>query len=356
MSTGSLQIDFGSVDSTLFTVCILTVLLLIAIYRKADANWWTPFFHGLVVTTVTIIFGACGLSDKYTVPGLFITLSTVAGYYLFSVSAYCFRTARRASRLRKVWVSIPAERRRKKPHWPWTPFNEDWYETAHSRLISMADKAQMAEGLEILAALTEEHLATLSRKRIQCAYKDEYDILRDGDWPKHAKYFIKEVALPALEAEGLTKQPPLKAMLELINEIVPATEQLDDQAHEIQLNEHTSGTDYEMFVARMLEAADWQISLTPVTGDHGADIIASKGAFRVALQCKYYSQPVGNGSVQEAYSAKGFYRCEVGAVVSNASFTKAARTAATSLNIPLLHHDDVVEALERLKTPAQGRA
>lgn len=354
MSTSSLQINFGPNEPTIFAIYILAAILLIAIYRKIYAEWWTPFVHGIFAAISIIIASACGLSEKYTIPAIIITISTAVGYYLFSISAYALNVVRRSMRLNRLWSAIPRDQRRKKPHWPWTAFNEDWYETAHSNLGVMVERSQIVEGLTLVADLTEEHLITLTRKRSQFAYKDEYDILRDGDWPKHAKYFIKEVALPALEAHGLTVKPPLKAMLDLINDIVPATTPLDGQSNEVVLNEHTSGTDYEIFVARILGEADWQVSMTPATGDHGADIIATKGTFRAALQCKYYSQPVGNGSVQEAYSAKGFYRCDVGAVVSNASFTKAARTAATSLHVPLLHHDDLVEALEKLRMPAQG--
>lgn len=356
MSTGSLQINFGLIEPTILAIYILAAILLITIYRKTDAEWWTPFVHGILFLIVTIIAGACGLSDKYAIPAVLITVSTVVGYYFFSISAYVFNVVRRSMRLNRIWSAIPRDQRRRKPHWPWTSFNEGWYETAHSNLCVMLERAQITEGLTLFAELIEEHLITLSRKRSQCSFKDEYDILRDGDWPKHAKYFIKAVAIPALEAHGLAVLPPLKAMLELMNDIVPATAPLDDQQSEAQLHEHSTGPDYENYVARILEEADWQVSMTPATGDHGADIIATKGTFRAALQCKYYSQPVGNGSVQEAYSAKGFYRCDVGAVVSNASFTKAARTAATSLNVPLLHHDDLVEALEKLRMPAQGLA
>jgi restriction system protein len=352
MSTGSLQINLGLFEPTLLALYVLAAILLIALYRKTDAQWWTPFVHGIFFAIVTIIAGACGVSDKYTNPALFITLCTVVGYYVFSISAYVFNVVRRSMRMNRLWSAIPRDQRRRKPHWPWTPFNEAWYDTAHSTLGEMLQNAQITEGLALLEELTEEHLITLSRKRIQCAYKDEYEILRDGDWPKHAKYFIKAVAIPAMEAHGLTVHPPLKAMLELLNDIVPATASLDDQTTETQLHEHSTGSDYEMHVARILEEADWQAKMTPVTGDHGADIIAIKGSFQAAIQCKYYSQPVGNGSVQEAYSAKGFYRCDVGAVVSNASFTKAARTAATSLNVPLLHHDDLVETLEKLRMHA----
>ena len=72
------------------------------------------------------------------------------------------------------------------------------------------------------------------------------------------------------------------------------------------------------------------------------------GEVRVAIQCKKYGSPVGNKSVQEAYSAKAFYECDHAAVVTNSTFTKSARQAADSMGVLLLHHEELGDALEPL--------
>ncbi len=86
---------------------------------------------------------------------------------------------------------------------------------------------------------------------------------------------------------------------------------------------------------------------TPVTGDQGADLIVANEGNQViiVIQCKFYSKPVGNKAVQEAYAAKGFQQADYAAVVSNAAFTPSARQLASTNGIFLLHHDD----LSRLK-------
>ena len=61
----------------------------------------------------------------------------------------------------------------------------------------------------------------------------------------------------------------------------------------------------------------------------------------MVVQCKLYSQPVGNKAVQEAFAAKNFQGCDVAVVVSNASYTQSARQIASTTGVLLLHHDEL---------------
>ena len=54
-----------------------------------------------------------------------------------------------------------------------------------------------------------------------------------------------------------------------------------------------------------------------------------------------YGQPVGNKAVQEVFSAKGYYECDLAAVVTNSSFTKSAMQLASSLDVHLLHDSEI---------------
>lgn len=47
--------------------------------------------------------------------------------------------------------------------------------------------------------------------------------------------------------------------------------------------------------------------------------------------------------MQEVYSAKDIYDCELAAVVTNNTFTPAAREAAEKLGVFLLHHEAIPE-------------
>jgi restriction system protein len=81
--------------------------------------------------------------------------------------------------------------------------------------------------------------------------------------------------------------------------------------------------------------------MTKGSGDQGADVIAEKGGIRVVVQCKWYSQPVGNAAVQEAYAAKAHERTDYAFVVTNNAYTKSAKQLAASTGVGLLHANDL---------------
>jgi restriction system protein len=68
---------------------------------------------------------------------------------------------------------------------------------------------------------------------------------------------------------------------------------------------------------------------------------------RVVLQCKLYSQPVGNKAVQEVVAARNFERARFGVVVSNNSYTTPAQTLASANGVHLIHHRELA-GLENL--------
>ena len=115
-----------------------------------------------------------------------------------------------------------------------------------------------------------------------------------------------------------------------------------------------SGEHYETLCRDLLLAQGWHVDTTPVTGDQGADLIADARGCRVVIQCKFYSRPVGNKAVQEAHAALGFHAGARAAVVSNASFTRAARQLADANGVLLLHHHQLAD-LSRLVLPAGAR-
>lgn len=103
----------------------------------------------------------------------------------------------------------------------------------------------------------------------------------------------------------------------------------------------TNPYEYEYSVAKELSAHGWTTRVTNGSGDQGVDIVATKGDLKMVVQCKLYSQPVGNSAVQEIYSAKGFERADIAIVVTNNSFTKSAKQLANSLQVILLHHNQI---------------
>lgn len=131
--------------------------------------------------------------------------------------------------------------------------------------------------------------------------------------------------------------------------------QLFTEYHELQkskvrtINEINllSGTEFETYVARILQQNGWQVGATPATGDQGADLIASKGNRKIAIQVKRYTASVGNSAVQEVVGAVRFYGANEGCVITNSSFTPSARSLAQKNDIRLIEGSNL-DKLEML--------
>jgi restriction system protein len=91
-----------------------------------------------------------------------------------------------------------------------------------------------------------------------------------------------------------------------------------------------SGTEFEEFVAAQLRIAGYTVTPTGGTGDYGVDLIAKKDGVRMAVQCKRLAKAVGVAAVQQVVSGALQHGCNRTVVVTNQSFTKAARQLATT--------------------------
>ncbi len=89
-----------------------------------------------------------------------------------------------------------------------------------------------------------------------------------------------------------------------------------------------SGTEFEEFVAAQLRIAGYAVTPTASTGDYGVDLIARKGGARMAVQCKRLAKAVGVAAVQQVVSGALHHGCNRTVVVTNQTFTKAARQLA----------------------------
>jgi restriction system protein len=91
-----------------------------------------------------------------------------------------------------------------------------------------------------------------------------------------------------------------------------------------------SGVAFEEFVAAQLRVAGWSVAPTASTGDYGVDLIAKKDGARMAVQCKRLAKAVGVAAVQQVVSGALQHGCNRTVVVTNQTFTKAARQLATT--------------------------
>ena len=104
------------------------------------------------------------------------------------------------------------------------------------------------------------------------------------------------------------------------------------------------GHEFESYCADLLQASDFQdVRITKGSGDFGTDILAVKDGISYAVQCKRYDKPVGVFAVQQIYAGRDYYGCMVGAVMTNQTFTPAAKDCAKKLRILLWDRSKIEE-------------
>ena len=111
---------------------------------------------------------------------------------------------------------------------------------------------------------------------------------------------------------------------------------------------------YEEFIKKLLQARGFGVKRTRSSGDYGVDVIASKDGRSFALQCKLYNRPVGTKAVQEIVSGRIFYKTDYAIVVSDNSFTPAAKTLARKSDVILVHHKKLLHTIESLTGGNEG--
>ena len=108
------------------------------------------------------------------------------------------------------------------------------------------------------------------------------------------------------------------------------------------------GHEFEYFCADLLRRNGFvNVSVTPGSGDQGVDVLAEKGGVKYAVQCKNYKTPLSNTPVQEVNAGKMFYRCHVGVVMTNSTFTKGAKDLAAETGILLWDRDAVQRMMKQ---------
>lgn len=108
------------------------------------------------------------------------------------------------------------------------------------------------------------------------------------------------------------------------------------------MRNYMDGHEYEYHCARLLKRKGFsRIKVTRASGDQGIDILAYKEGKKYGIQCKFYSYPVGNKAVQEAFAGAKFYDCDVAVVLTNSTFTPSARDLAQKTDVVLWENSTV---------------
>jgi restriction system protein len=221
-----------------------------------------------------------------------------------------------------------------------------------ARQAAMAHAAAVAR----VEAIARDHLETLARRRIVLARRDHYGVIDEAAWAKEMRHFAEKVARPALSdahLAALSRSGDVSlAIRAMIEPAILARASIIEA--DLAFSDGMSSEQFEDWCAKRLTKLGWKTSMTAASGDQGADVLAEKGSWRLILQCKLYSNPVGNKAVQEAYTAQRHYRAKASAVVTNADFTRSARTLAATTGVLLLHHGDL-DRLDTLLEASPGR-
>ena len=159
-------------------------------------------------------------------------------------------------------------------------------------------------------------------------------------WEKETDYFITQHIEPSLttnECRALERERT--GIVNLIRTRVEAV--AENQPALWKFSDDMTPAGFENFCADELRRAGWNARVTMQGRDQGVDVVAEKDDVRVVIQCKLYTRPVGNKSVQEAAAAKAHEQASYGIVVTNNRYTTAAEQLASTNGILLLHYSQL---------------
>lgn len=110
-----------------------------------------------------------------------------------------------------------------------------------------------------------------------------------------------------------------------------------------------NGVEFEEFVAKMFDKLGYTTEVTKASGDQGVDVIAKKNGKVLGIQAKCYSGVVGNHAIMEVVAGMKYYECNCCVVVTNSTFTAAAKELAKANRVELWDRNDLKEQMELLE-------
>lgn len=97
-----------------------------------------------------------------------------------------------------------------------------------------------------------------------------------------------------------------------------------------------TGTEFEKYLVVKYKEKGYKVQHMGRSGDYGADLILEKYNEKIIVQAKRYNGTVGVKAVQQAISAREYYKCSKAMVVTNSFFTPNAKTMASTCNVVLI--------------------
>jgi restriction system protein len=114
--------------------------------------------------------------------------------------------------------------------------------------------------------------------------------------------------------------------------------------------DNMDGHDFERFCVDILKRNGFQdVVKSPGSGDRGVDITCFHNGKTYAIQCKRFQSDVSRRAVQEIFTGKTLYDCDVGIILTNSNFTKSAIKDAEQLDILLWGRSELSKLIEMAK-------
>ena len=115
------------------------------------------------------------------------------------------------------------------------------------------------------------------------------------------------------------------------------------------------GRSFEEYLGVLFRRLGYSAEVTPYSGDYGADLVIKRDGARDVVQAKRSTRAVGPRAVQEVVAARAHYGCQGAVVVTNSTFTPAARRLAADNGVKLWERRDLVGKTLELRRLEHGR-
>ncbi len=100
-----------------------------------------------------------------------------------------------------------------------------------------------------------------------------------------------------------------------------------------------TGEEFETYLGLLYDRKGYKVRYTPASTDFGADLVLKKRGIKTVVQAKRYQNAVGEASVQQALSGKGYYDADQCVVITNSYFTPAAEALAERTGVTLIDRE-----------------
>lgn len=193
--------------------------------------------------------------------------------------------------------------------------------------------------------IIDKHKINLQIANNKCFKTNNYGRLIDSGWQKEMDFFLKTEVRPNLSYyDRIYLDANIYNVFNYINNIISEKESV----------EILTPYEYEQKCADIFIMHGWSAVVTSGSGDQGADVIAEKNNKKIAIQCKMYSNTVGNSAVQEVFSAKKYYNATEAVVITTIGYTKSALDLARKTNVYLITDKNITDFILSLEVGLNG--